>query len=76
MCGDAGNPPIHVFVRERQAPSSHYNTALLQEIARKHVDGDLIASHGQHFFHVKKNRVAYALPGPRHIPTPPHLNSA
>ena len=69
MCGDAGNPQIPVFVRGRQAFASHYNAALLHNIAQQHVDGDLIASHEHHFFHVKKNRVACALPGPSHTPT-------
>ena len=50
ICGDAGNPQIPVFVRDCWAFASHYNAALLHNIARKHVDGDLIASHVHHFF--------------------------
>ena len=38
MCGDAGNPQIPVFVREGRACTSHYNTALQQEIATRSVN--------------------------------------
>ncbi len=53
MCGDAGNPQIHVFVRGRQAFASHYNTALLHNIGQQDVNAHLIASHGHHFFTYK-----------------------
>ena len=47
MCGDAGNPQIHVFVRDYQAPASHYNAALQQEIAQERVNAQLNQSQGQ-----------------------------
>jgi hypothetical protein len=72
MCGDAGNPQIHVFVRDCWASASHYNTALLHNIRQEHVNAHLIPSHRHHFFHVKENCVACALPDPNQALTPRH----